>query len=152
MAKARVQLTCSDCGTEFWAEKRDCYNRAEADRWVAWVSQGGRQCPECYRKEQAAKREAERAAKAAENAAGAACPLALPELQGSEKQVKWALDLRNGVLATLNKYNVKWQEFAERAVNEPELKAELDKIMQPSAKWWIDNRGQTVLGVAPIGH
>ena len=150
MAIARIQITCTDCETEFWA-KKECRNRAEANSWENWVRQNGRQCPDCYAKAVAAAREAERAAKSAENAEKAAgCPISLPELQGSEKQVKWANDIRNAALAQLEKYGIKWADFIAQAATDADIKVDLDKLMQPAAKWWIDNRGTKILGVVTI--
>ena len=152
MAKARVKLVCVKCGQEFWAEKT-CYNRSEANNWEEYMERVGGTCKECWIKEKEAEREAKKAEfsrAAAEGAQG--LPFELPALTGSEKQVKWANDLRNGVIATLNNHKIKWEEFLETAKTDEEVKAELDRIMNPSAKWWIDNRRTRVMDVAVIGE
>ena len=152
MAKARVHLTCNKCGQEFWAEKT-CYNRSDANDWEQYMERVGGTCKECWAKEKEAEREAQKAAfseAAAEGAQG--IPFELPALTGSEKQIKWANDLRNGVIATLNNYKIKWEEFLSKAETDEEVKAELDKIMNPSAKWWIENRFKRIMEVAIIGE
>ena len=76
MAKAVATCKCSVCGKEFdvVSYKR---NRAEADRFVEWAEGYITECRECER--------AEEHARALEESEG------MPELAGSEKQVKWAL-------------------------------------------------------------
>lgn len=108
-------------------------------------------CPECYGKAMRAKREAEKAAEAKKNAEAAAkCTLDLPELIGSEKQVKWALDIRTRLIADMSRRNAKWAALASGNYPEDhksEIEAELAKLLNPSAKAWIDMRGTRVFGV-----
>jgi hypothetical protein len=76
----------------------------------------------------------------------AACSLDLPALVGSEKQVKWAQDIRAKVIGTLGANGIKWDAILAMS-GDDKVKAELDKIMQTSAKWWIDNgRGACFFG------
>lgn len=91
MARAIANCKCEKCGETF--EKIAFkYNRTEADKWQAWAEKNCTICPDCWRKLQ----QEEDAAKAAEIIK----ELHLPEITGkSEKQVKYANDLRNKLLA-----------------------------------------------------
>jgi len=150
MAIAKVELKCSVCGETYTAEKK-CYNRTEANNWESYMSGRDGTCRECYGKMMAAKREqgkAEEAAKVAE--AVTKCPLSLPELIGSEKQVKWANDLRNRLIAQMSIRGIKWNIIANREFPEAhkdELNANADKLLESSAKAWIDMRGTEIFGI-----
>lgn len=137
MAKATLECTCPECGAKHtWSVI--CHNRREADNWEHYhADDTDRLCPECYAKakakERAEAREAEN--KAAAETAGA---LGLPALTGSEKQVAWAVSIRQkaldealaphgGSLANLNDKG--------RAV----LAAAMAKL-PTEARWWIDHR------------
>ena len=87
MARAIAECTCATCGAKF--EKIAFkYNRTEADEWKAWAEENCTTCPDCWTKEKQEKD----AMKAAELIA----ELHLPEIAGkSEKQIKYANDLRN---------------------------------------------------------
>ena len=137
MAKATLECTCPECGAKHtWSVI--CHNRREADNWEQYhADDTDRLCPACYAKQQAAKRAEAREAenKAAAETAGA---LGLPELSGSEKQVAWAISIRQkaldealaphgGSLANLNDKGC--------AV----LAAAMAKL-PTEARWWIDHR------------
>ena len=86
-------------------------------------------CSDCSRKQKA------------EEAAQRAAELGLPVLQGSEKQVAWAVTIRERLLQTLSEFK------GEMALaNQPQdLLDAFDKILdgikaQDSASWWIDRR------------
>ena len=124
MAKASVTVTCNECGREFKVEKQ-CYNRREADSYEAWVSnQSEHHCPECYGKMMTAKRQAEREA---ENAAAAEASVDFPALEGTEKQVTWAVTIRAKALANCK---ARFRVAIARQRN--------------AAKWWIENRFKAV--------
>lgn len=55
MAKAKVTCTCTTCGSEFTKTKY-CYNRREADNWESWAESYFDTCPDCWRKQQEAKK------------------------------------------------------------------------------------------------
>jgi hypothetical protein len=152
MAKASVKLTCSKCGQEFTATK-DCHNRSEASNWEAYMSRVGGVCTTCWAAEKKAEKEAsiqENRIKLAEAVKG--CPVAFPNLMGSEKQIAWANDLRNGVVAAMINKKFYWDKAEDMARNDPEIKVEWDKLFMPSAKWWIDNRGKEIFGYFRIGE
>jgi hypothetical protein len=91
-------------------------------------------CPDCYKKHLEEERAAERAA-----AQEAAKEQELPDLVGTEKQINWALVLRETYLNRLGKL---LQTYS--------LKADIDSVIiqnaiediqnETSAYWWIDNR------------
>lgn len=91
MAIARVTLVCPVCGKEFEAERK-CMNRKQADSWEEWAKDSGMVCADCYK--------AQRYASVAEKAAEMVARFNLPEITGkSDKQIKYANDLRNKFLA-----------------------------------------------------
>lgn len=79
MAKAVANCKCVKCGKSFdvTAIKR---NRREADNFEEWAEANITMCYDCERAEAH-----EEALKASEG---------MPELTGSEKQIKWAIDIR----------------------------------------------------------
>lgn len=87
MAKATVTYTCATCGGTFTKSviKR---NRTVADQWEDWATKNIRECPQCY----AARTRAEKLAEISSHSAD------LPALQGTEKQVAWALQLRDDMI------------------------------------------------------
>ena len=161
MAKAKAKFVCATCGKEVEVEvtgrnSRDAWERA------AWAAENYTECSDCYyarkRRERGAEREAEREAnlKAIEGAA-------LPELTGSEKQIKWATDIRAKFYADFTKKSGKVLRHNARAVEsitDPDRKAEaLVKVRaveetyagfdawlrsKASSSWWIDRRGCTL--------
>lgn len=118
MAQANVYITCTECGKEF-RHTKICYNRAAADSYEEWARENITTCPECYK---AAKKAEEQATE--EKALDG---VELVELQGTEKQVAWANDIRRKICAECAAYDPK-PAFWE-AVNS-----------KTTAKWWIDNR------------
>ena len=105
---------------------------AERERKIAYYEQHG-MCSRCY----AEQREAEKADKAEANRAAAAesdskaKDRGWPSLNGSDKQIAWALQIRE------EKYNT-----AQQAIRQVASNARINQIIstQTSAAWWIDNR------------
>lgn len=91
MARAIANCKCEKCGETF--EKIAFkYNRTEADKWQEWAEENCTICPDCWRKETQEK-DAVKVAEIIER-------LKLPEITGkSERQIKFANDLRNKLLA-----------------------------------------------------
>lgn len=58
MARARANCICRVCGESFEKVKH-CYSRREADNWKEWAESNYILCPQCWGKEQQAKRDAE---------------------------------------------------------------------------------------------
>ena len=130
MAKARVTVTCPDCGEKFeWSVT--CYNRREADEWEARHEGEERLCTECWKKARAEERKAARRenwdkAQEATKAAGKT----LAPLTGSDKQVEWAEDVRARTLVEVLKLN-------------PTANAVLWDVLnlETKARFWIDCEG-----------
>ena len=91
MARAIANCKCEKCGETF--EKIAFkYNRTEADKWQEWAEENCTICPDCWRKETQEK-DAVKVAEIIER-------FNLPEITGkSDKQIKYASDLRNKLLA-----------------------------------------------------
>ncbi len=96
-------------------------------------------CPHCQQKKIEEERERER-----EEARKVAGELKLPELQGSEKQIKWALSIRNRAVEEL-KPSI---DYAERLLEENPsnnlakayISMAKDLINNPKSSTWIDYR------------
>lgn len=130
MAKYEIKHTCGHtetvniCGTNVHGER---------DHKIACLE--SKPCREC-----AAKAAAEDAVKAG-----------LPKLSGSEKQVAWALDIRNEMIATLEDEGKQViARRAEKCTDEQvaEVRANIAKAIGnvkavKDAKWFIDNRYTT---------
>lgn len=121
MAKYEITHSCgctetvNICGTNAHGER---------DKRIAWLS--SIPCRECE-----ARAAAERAADAG-----------LPELSGTPKQVAWALDIREGIMAKIDGFAEKFtgvpgQGGRVAAVYEA-MRAEI--AGETSAKWFIDHQ------------
>ena len=128
MAKYDVNYSCGHKGTVNLVGKY-----VEREKKIEWMQQGV--CPDCYKAQQTAKREAENKA-----AAVAAADAGLPALKGSEKQINWANSIRAELIAGLEKIRTLAIE-----ANQPQaIVGTIDAIINnDSAKFWIDNRGYT---------
>ena len=119
----------------------------EHDAKVAYFERCGF-CPQCYKEAMIEKRDKERAesrAKAIENAT----KHNLPELTGSQKQIDWALTIRdryfNDFLNALRKYEVLVDKTDISEEQKNIFLADLEKIKKNFAdktesKFWIENR------------
>lgn len=137
MAKAMITIICATCGQEF-RHTRTCYNRDDATRYEEWARDNIATCPACYGKAQRAKERAKLDAQTAE-ARKAIEGMELSELIGTEKQIKWASDIRARAAAILKPCggNAKfWEKF--NAITD--------------AKWWIENRDHMSMGPRTIAR
>lgn len=138
MAKARVRLTCPTCGEEYtWSV--DCYNRREADEWESrHEGETDRECPACWRKTRAEQRAAERTERLRRyEELSRAAGVEPARLEGSEKQVPWAEDIRaEKVMKAL-------------ALNGGVGRRELWEVanLPKTARWWIDMRDNSAEAV-----
>lgn len=135
MAKASIRIKCEACGQEF-THRKDCWNRDEAEKYEEWARDNITVCPACYAK---AMRAAERAKIDAATAAAREeiGEMQFSELEGSEKQIAWAQDIRARAAAICKKAGATekfWALFNEKT----------------SAKWWIDNREFMDIGARTI--
>ena len=130
MAKYDVTFSCGHTAVvELFGKEKD------RDTKIKWYGEYAL-CPDCYK----AAREAELKDRAKENN--------LPELEGSEKQIKWANRLRDEFFSLLeNHYS------GIRAKCPEEQLAALDDVNQKyhnyfagktSAKWWIESRDKSL--------
>lgn len=98
MAKATAHCTCKTCGTEFTKEKV-CGNRTDADNWERWAENNIDTCPDCYKKEMAAKNITNLEKILKENG------IELPVISGvSDKQIAYADSLRRRVILNQRDY------------------------------------------------
>jgi hypothetical protein len=97
-----------------------------------------RLCPECYAAEREAARKAELEAATARSKEND-----LPDLHGSEKQVAWGLQIRDGFVSGIEKaYTQKDISDAGKLLLSALMTGNL---AHDSAKWWIDHRGGALL-------
>ena len=140
MAKYEITYKCGHTGTvELFGKGSD------RERKLEWMSKN-HICPECLEKEKQAAQKA--IIEEAKNAG-------LPELTGSEKQVAWAISIRqtfieaieNGIATSDAKYadNPQWTESRSAIVSS----VEYIKSTKTEAKWWIDTvNGYPAISVA----
>lgn len=126
--KYDVNYSCGHKGTVNLVGKY-----VEREKKIEWMQQGV--CPDCYKAQQTAKREAENKA-----AVVAAADAGLPALKGSEKQISWANSIRADLITGLEKIRTLAIE-----ANQPQAIIDIiDGIINnDAAKFWIDNRGYT---------
>ena len=122
MAQAKAICKCERCGQSF-TKMATKYNRQQADEWKAWAEEHCTVCTECWKAEKRAEEKAQNE-KATEM-------FVLPELTGSEKQIKWAADIRVKMLADLAAHKLSAKGIEN-------VNARL--AVKTSAKWWIDHR------------
>lgn len=144
MTKAIVTIKCATCGKEFTVS-RLCANSADANSWKQWAAEHYDTCRECYLE---AQRQAETEEAAEDN---------LPELEGSEKQIAWALSIRAKFAKGIKNFiaNAEASLEALKASGEatPAHSAQLAKcrkvaakmLSETSCRWWIDNRNTSAL-------
>ena len=124
MAIARTTLTCTICGKSFEIRK-ECFNRTQADEYIEWATKRIDTCPECYKA----------AMQAAEDEQIAVYHL--PELTGSEKQIKWATSIRRKCVVQLD-------EYTQKAAKDEEREQIINAISllgtHGDSRWWIDHQ------------
>lgn len=136
MSKHAVTHACGHVITHDLSGNRN--DRARRERWLE-----GTDCGECYR----AKRVAESKAEAAAAAQTVGKTWVYPPLKGTEKQVRWATDLRLQVMARVE--GLLKAEFDAVAYLDVHglVQAELNELT--SASYWIDQKSmQKGLAVA----
>lgn len=140
---AWYEVKCNECGKEFRVQLMGKVRDREwkLEHWT-WV------CEECK-----TKKKEDEAQKAAEKSK----EMQLPELVGSEKQIKWALQIRLQAIKEMEK-QIEAQKALERLNPEgnPEreeylMRLGFDDILknETKASWWIDHR-HTSFGVLAI--
>ena len=137
MAMAKAECRCATCGKDFFATKRS-YNRRDADSWENWAVKNMTECQEC-RNARIARERAEAAVMAAEDAQ----ELGLPDLEGSEKQIAWAMQIRK---RALDKLNDALEEMLPMLAADEVDRETVDRCRsfinwiseKNKAKWWIE--------------
>jgi hypothetical protein len=143
-----MKFICESCKNEY---SRETYTaRDSKDTKKFWRDREGTEyglCRECWQKQKEEKKEAERQKAEEESKA-----LALPELQGTEKQIAWANQLR---LSLVDKYMTRQKALNEKIEQESdarlvELRCRMESTYnfiinnKLTARWWIDNRENTI--------
>lgn len=142
MGKYTVNFSCGHTDTiTLFGKLKDRYSKIEH-----FESYG--LCPQCYKemmKEQRDKERDERRAKAIDNAQ----KNNLPKLTGSQKQIDWALTIRdeyfNNFLNVLHNYKVQSDKIDISEEQKNIFLADLEKVKKffadtTEAKFWIENR------------
>lgn len=119
-------------------------------QWKADI-QFEKMCPDCYEKHLAAERE-----RMNKEAAEKAKEMELPELIGTEKQVAWAITIRQDLIDKFEKIDDKYFELAKEEYEELEnVKLEDIKIIKDyiltqktEARWYIDYRNKIFKAIA----
>ena len=118
-------------------------NCREAASWEEWAQKNFDICPECEFEARA-----EKAAELAQKAAAEG----LPQLQGSQKQVVWAEQIRAELLEEAGNFVLKNREYVEKYESDETKREEKLRIIdiyegilgqmqrKSYAAWWIDNR------------
>lgn len=122
MAMAIIQATCSVCGRGF-EHRHNCYNRKMADDYEKNMADRITICTACYVKKKKEEEEIKRE-KEYQEAAAYAAEQELPNLTGTEKQIRWAEVIR---------YN-----FVKKITHEGFKKIVCENMIQ--SKDWIENR------------
>jgi len=128
MAKYQITRSCGHTETV-----NICGPGKDRDRKAEYES--GKLCYECYQAKQRAERDA-----AAAQAAETAAETGLPELTGSEKQIKWALQIRAEKLAEIDGYRAQLANAPSDADRQTAEGIMNWIAAQAAAAWWIDNR------------
>ena len=127
MARAKIIITCEECGKQF-VHTHICQNREAAANYEEWARSNITVCPKCYGEQL----RAEERAKIDEQTEHAVqtikeCGVDLPALTGTEKQIAWAMDIRARGAKMFIDAGAKgkaWDIFNSKT----------------EAKWWIENR------------
>lgn len=145
MAMAHAKCTCEKCGEEFEVVVKRS-NRRDADSFEAWAAENITVCPACQQRErdEEHKRDAEAAKQKADEQG-------LPELRGSEKQIRWALSIRDKQIEEVRKTLCKLEKLAatdEEKKILSDFKACAEKLFRETrAAYWIDSRYLDAVGL-----
>lgn len=91
MSISQIEAVCEHCGRTF-KHRHKCYNRDAAESYTEWAKENVTICPECYKEIQ---RETE-----CKRIEGLTKDMPVTaELTGTEKQIKWAKDIRAKALS-----------------------------------------------------
>ena len=144
MARREAECTCKTCGEIFY---KMMYGRnvRDAESKVEWAESFFDECEDCHRK----RLEDERIKRMQD-----AIESGLPPLEGTQKQIVWASDLRDGVLQRVDKnFDLIKEVLDAGGYKDEDTQARAVRYMHDvfpafsefvntltSASWWIDNR------------
>ena len=119
----------------------------ERESYIEWCKEN-RVCPECYEKDRLEKEKVRLAEykKEAEEAKIEAESMGLPQLEGSEKQISWAMSIRKKLLPVADEaYDYLKKYFDKEKYNKEDFlgfaKEWLHRYkLQTKAAFWIDHR------------
>lgn len=121
MAKATATCTCKTCGRAFDVT-RDVFNARERESAIAYMHEHYTECPECHKARMAVKS----ADKAHDNG--------WAQLTGSDKQIAWAMEIREKMIDSVLHYvRPDAMDTAKAIITEITAK-------HADARWWIDHR------------
>lgn len=128
MAKATVEIICSECGNRF-KHSKVFGSRADADRYENWALEHIKVCPECANKHRIESEQAKAEQEKSE--------YGLVKLNGTEKQVAWADRIR-----------AKFFEALRKMIKPTAIEKVVSVINHyDSAAWWIEKRIDTEVNV-----
>lgn len=135
MAKAHATCTCARCGKQ-WTAEATKNNRKDADAWAEWAAENYTVCPECYHEFKKSEQE-EKEQKIYDKYVDV-----LPEItNGSEKQIKYADDLRRKYIANNEIFIRKMQALLQNYNPTTVETAAASKGMPVDVFWhdWLDS-------------
>ena len=151
MGKYTVNFACGHEATiSLFGKLKDRYST------IAYFESCGF-CPQCYRKimeEERNQKRAEQRAKAIETATRNN----LPELTGTEKQINWALTIRDtffkDALKVINAYKIQVDEIGITKENKNILLADIEELKKffndkTESKFWIEHRYKKLSDMIP---
>lgn len=111
--RVAIKLGCTECGDKF-VHEHYCGNGREAENYREWAKDNIKICPKCYKQKQI-----NEAIKEFTN---------LPTLEGSEKQIKYALKLREEFIRNntdrFRHFYSAWEGCGEDAKNKIKIDVE----------------------------
>ena len=133
--KFKGTFSCGHKDTIYIGGYSDEYRESEAEERFKGL------CPHCQHIETEKQREIER-----ERAKKIADEIGLPKLEGTEKQINWALSIRNEKLEQLNPMieyikNNRGNKFNSELLS-LYLRVVEDTIKNPDSEYWIDHRNR----------
>lgn len=142
MAKYEILFACGHTAIiQLYGKHKERYS------YIEWCKEH-RVCPECYEKAKLEEKE-ERLAeykKEAEEAKIEAEAMELPQLEGSEKQINWAMYIRKKLLPVADEAYISLEQNFDLKQYNKEKFLELAKewlhkfTLQTKASFWIDHR------------
>lgn len=144
MAKAQVTLICSVCGQPF-IKTKTCHNRTEANSWEEWMKRNYGLCPDCYHEQ--FQQKTDELAEA----------MLLPQLQGTERQISYAMNIRKKFITDINRHISQLETMLKELENNGEATSEhyahiklckevlSQMLTETNSEWWIQNAQSPII-------